>query len=57
MMGHFLVAASLLLVHLDNVVLLHLQGLGGLIIIDAASVKEESIIMMKLVNSLFQTNI
>ena len=42
MMGHFLVAASLLLVHLDNVVLLHLQGLGGLIIVDAAAVKQET---------------
>ena len=36
-----LLAPGLLLVHLDNVVLLHLQGLGGLVIVDAAAVKQE----------------
>ena len=32
---------GLLLIHLDDVVLLHLQGLGGLVIVDAAAVKQE----------------
>ena len=34
-------AASLLLVHLDDVVLLHLQGLRGLVVVDPAAVKQE----------------
>ena len=37
-----LLAPGLLLVHLDNVVLLHLQGLRSLVIVDAAAVKEET---------------
>ena len=36
-----LLAPGLLLVHLDNVVLLHLQGLRSLVIVDAAAVKKE----------------
>ena len=33
--------ARLLLVHLDDVVLLHLQGLRGLVIVDPPSVEQE----------------
>ena len=35
-------APRLLLVHLDDVVLFHLQGLRGLIVVDPAAVKQES---------------
>ena len=35
-------APCLLLVHLDDVVLFHLQGLRGLIVVDPAAVKQES---------------
>ena len=35
-------AARLFLVHLDDVILLHLQGLRGLVVVDAAAVKQES---------------
>ena len=35
-------APCLLLVHLDDVVLFHLQSLRGLVVIDPAAVKQES---------------
>ena len=35
-------APGLLLVHLDDVVLLHLQSLRGLVVVDPAAVKQES---------------
>ena len=35
-------APGLLLVHLDDVVLLHLQSLRGLVIIDPAAIEQES---------------
>ena len=35
-------ASCLFLVHLDDVVLLHLQGLRGLVVVDAAAVEQES---------------
>ena len=34
--------AGLLLVHLDHVILLHLQGLGRLVVVDPAAVEKES---------------
>ena len=34
-------APRLLLVDLDDVVLLHFQGLGGLVVVDAAAVEKE----------------
>ena len=37
-----LAAAGLLLVHLDDVILLHLQRLRSLVIIDPAAVEEEA---------------
>ena len=37
-----LLAPGLLLVHLDDIVLLHLQGLWGLVIVDATAVKQET---------------
>ena len=37
-----LLSAGLLLVHLDDIVLLHFQGLWGLVIVDAAAVKQET---------------
>merc|ERR1740129_2119304 len=37
-----LLSAGLLLVHLDDIVLLHFQGLWGLVIVNAASVKQET---------------
>ena len=36
------VAASLLLIHLNDVILLHLQGLGRLVVVNASSVEEEA---------------
>ena len=35
-------SSSLFLVHLNDVILLHLQGLRGLVVIDAAAVKQKS---------------
>ena len=35
-------AAGLLLINLDDIVLLHLQGLRGLVVVDPAAVKQES---------------
>jgi len=42
--GHttLLLSPGLLLVHLDDIVLLHFQGLWGLVIVDAAAVKQET---------------
>ena len=42
--GHtiLLLAPGLLLVPLDDIVLLHLQGLWGLVIVDATAVKQET---------------
>ena len=37
------VPASLLLVHLDHIVLLHLQGLGSLVVVDPATVEQEPV--------------
>merc|ERR1719336_3105228 len=37
-----LAASRLLLVDLDDVILLHLQGLGRLVVVDAPAVKEEA---------------
>ena len=38
-----LVTPSLLLVHLDHIVLLHLQGLRGLVVVDPAPVEQEPV--------------
>ena len=37
------VPAGLLLVHLDHIVLLHLQGLRGLVVVDPATVEQEPV--------------
>ena len=37
-----MISAGLLLVDLDDVVLLHLEGLGRLVVVDAAAVEEEA---------------
>ena len=36
-------SSGLLLVHLNDVILLHLQGLGSLVIVDSPSVKQEPV--------------
>ena len=37
------VPTGLLLVHLDHIVLLHLQGLRGLVVVDPATVEQEPV--------------
>ena len=40
-LGNLVPAPRLFLVHLDDIVLLHLQRLRGLVVVDAPSVEEE----------------